>query len=145
MAHQTVSRPKGDWLHCGGTAMYTRILVPLDDAKLAERALPAAEELARLMRTPLHLLRMVDLTQLDLRGHDMYESVLAQGASSPFLTEESIAADAYLKRMAAREIKADFGASREVRYGITARENVAMAQPGDLIVMSTHERGGLAR
>lgn len=125
--------------------MYTRILVPLDGSKLAERALPAAEELARLMRTPLHLIRVVDPTQLDLGGYGIYEAVLAQGASSPFLTEEGIAADAYLERMAAREIEAGLGASREVRYGITARELVAMAQPGDLIVMSTHGRGGLAR
>jgi nucleotide-binding universal stress UspA family protein len=32
-----------------------------------------------------------------------------------------------------------------VRHGITAHEVVAMAQSGDLIVMSTHGRGGLAR
>jgi nucleotide-binding universal stress UspA family protein len=125
--------------------MYTRILVPLDGSKLAERALPVAEELTRLMRTPLHLVRVVDPTELDLRGYGIYETVLAQGASSPFLTDEAAAAHAYLERMTAREIEQGLGASSEVRHGIAAREIVAVAQPGDFIVMSTHGRGGLAR
>lgn len=125
--------------------MYTRILVPLDGSKLAERALPAAEELARLMRTPLHLVRVVDPTQSELSGYGIYKSVLDEGASSALLAEEGAAAHAYLERMAAREIEHGVGASSEVRHGITAHEVVAMAQPGDLIVMSTHGRGGLAR
>jgi nucleotide-binding universal stress UspA family protein len=125
--------------------MYTRILVPLDGSKLAERALPAAEELARLVRAPLHLVRMVDPAHSNLGRDGFDESVLAQVASSLFLTEEGAAADAYLARMTAREIEQGLGASGEVRYGATAREIVAMAQPGDLIVMSTHGRGGLVR
>jgi nucleotide-binding universal stress UspA family protein len=125
--------------------VYARILVPLEGSKLAERALPAAEELARLMSAALHLLRVVDPTQLDLAGYGTYESALAQTASSPFLTDEGAAAHAYLERMTARDIERGLGTSHEVRYGVAAREIVAMAQPGDLIVMGTHDRGGLAR
>jgi nucleotide-binding universal stress UspA family protein len=124
---------------------YARILVPLDGSKLAERALPAAEELAKLMSAPLHLLRVVDPTQLDLAGYGTYESALAQGASSPFLTEEGDAAHAYLERMQARKIEQGLGTSTDVRYGVAAREIVAVAQPGDLIVIGSHGRGGLAR
>jgi nucleotide-binding universal stress UspA family protein len=125
--------------------MYKRILVPLDGSKLAERALPAAEELARLMRAPLHLVRVVDPTQSELSGYGIYKSVLDEDASSALLAAEGAAAHAYLERMTARDIEAGVGASSEVRHGITAHEVVAMAQPGDLIVMSTHGRGGLAR
>src|SRR5688572_22453401 len=114
--------------------MYARILVPLDGSKLAERALPAAEELGRLMRIPLHLVRVVEPAQ----------EVVAQGASSPVLTDETAAAHAYLMRMTEREVERGLGASSEVRRGSAAHEIVAMAQPSDLIVMSTHGRGGLA-
>jgi nucleotide-binding universal stress UspA family protein len=125
--------------------VYTRILVPLDGSKFAERALAAAEDLARLMRAPLHLVRVVDPTQLELAGDGIYAEVFAEGASSPLLTDEGAAAQACLERMTAREIEAGLGASGEVRHGMAAHEIVAMAQPGDLIVMSTHGRGGMAR
>lgn len=125
--------------------MYARILVPLDGSKLAERALPAAEELARLTRARLHLVRVIDPAQWDLRAYGADEPVLARGASSSLFSEGSFAADAYLERMTGREIKQGIGASGEVLYGNAAREIVAIAQPGDLIVMSTHGRGGAAR
>ena len=125
--------------------MYARILVPLDGSKLAERALAAAEDLARLMGAPLHLVRGVDPTPLDLGGYGSDATVLAQGASSPFLTDEEVAARAYLDRMTARVAEHGLVASGEVRHGIAARVIVGMAEPGDLIVMGTHGRGGLAR
>ena len=125
--------------------MYTRILVPLDGSKLAERALPAAEELAHLMGAPLHLVCVVDLTQLDLAGHDSYATALARGALVPFLSDEEVAAEAYLDRMIARVTALGLAARGEVRHGIAAREIVALAQPSDLIVMATHGRGGMAR
>ncbi len=125
--------------------MYARILVPLDGSKLAERALPAAEELARLLQAPLHFIRVIDPAQWDLRAYGGHEPVTTQGVSSSLLTEESFAADAYLERMTRRTRVQGVGAIGEVRYGNAAREIVAMAQPGDLIVMSTHGRGGLAR
>jgi nucleotide-binding universal stress UspA family protein len=113
---------------------------PLAGSMLAECALPAAVELTRLMGTPLHLLREVDPSQLDLAGYGTYESALAQGASSPFLTDEGAAANADLERMSAREIEQGLGTSSEVQYSGAAREIVAMAQPRDLIVMGTHGR-----
>lgn len=52
--------------------MYAQILVPLDGSKLAERAHPAAEEMAQLMSASLHLLRVVDPTQVDLQIHPIH-------------------------------------------------------------------------
>ena len=125
--------------------MYTRFLVPLDGSKLAERALSAAAELAQLMGAPLHLVCVVDLTQLDLAAYDSYATALARGVVLPFLSDEDAAARAYLDRMTARLAAQGLTASGEVRHGIAAREIVALAQSGDLIVMATHGRGGVAR
>lgn len=125
--------------------MYTRILVPLDGSKLAERALPAAEELARLMHAPLHLVRVIDPAQWDLRAYGAGELTGAQATASSLRTEEGYAADAYLERIQERAVEHGISSSGEMRYGNAAREIVAMAQAGDLIVMSTHGRGGLSR
>jgi len=125
--------------------MYARILVPLDGSKLAERALPAAAELAQLMGVPLHLVSVVDPTQLDLLGYGSFATALAQGALLPFISDEEAAARAYLDRMTARVAEQGLVASGEVRHGIAAHAIVALAQPGDLIVMGTHGRGGVAR
>ncbi len=48
--------------------MYERIVVPLDGSELAELALPAAAELARLSGAPIHLIRVVDITRLERYG-----------------------------------------------------------------------------
>ena len=37
-----------------------RIVLPLDGSPVAERALPYAEALAKLLRAPLHLVRVID-------------------------------------------------------------------------------------
>lgn len=127
------------------SAVYARILVPLDGSKLAERALPVAEELAKLMSAPLHLLRVIDPAQFDLAVYGSYKSALAQSTSSPFPTDEGDAAHAYLERVQARKIEQGLATSSEVKYGVAAQEIMAVAQPGDLIVIGTHGRSGLAR
>jgi nucleotide-binding universal stress UspA family protein len=122
--------------------VYTRILVPLDGSRLAERALPPAEELARLMKAPLYLVRVVDPAELEASGS---EATLGRGVSSPLLSDEGAAAQAYLERIVAREMAWGLSASSEVRYGVAAREIVAMTRPGDLLAIGTHDRGGMAR
>ena len=125
--------------------MYQRVLVPLDGSKLAERVLTTAEEFARLMKAPMLLIRVVDPTQMELDGHGISGSVLGWDRSSLVVTEVDAAARAYLERLVKRESEQGFSASGELRYGIAAREIVNVSQPGDLIVMSTHGRGGMAR
>ena len=48
--------------------MYQRIVVPLDGSELAEKALPEAEQMARLTGGTVHLVRVVDLVQLPWYG-----------------------------------------------------------------------------
>src|SRR5688572_12037021 len=47
-----------------GGVMYERIVVPLDGSNLSERALPYAEEMARLTGSPIHLVRVIDTVHL---------------------------------------------------------------------------------
>jgi nucleotide-binding universal stress UspA family protein len=123
--------------------MYRRIVVPLDGSALAERALPQAQELARLGGAPLHLVRVVDLTRLEQYG--AYGLALEYGGLATVLDDEAGTARAYLDGVAKRSSAARVTATTEVRRGLAARELVAAVRPGDLVVMATHGRGGLSR
>ena len=48
--------------------MYQRIVVPLDGSDIAELAIPEAERMARLTGAPLHLIRVVDPSQVPWYG-----------------------------------------------------------------------------
>jgi nucleotide-binding universal stress UspA family protein len=127
--------------------MYKKILVPLDGSKLAECALPHAEELAKGCSTEKVIL--VSVTER-IQGY----SALAD-SSQPAgrrIVPEAVGkkekqAQRYLGRIAkameAKGIKVD----TEVLLGDPAEEIVIYAKhPGcDLIVMSSHGRSGIHR
>jgi nucleotide-binding universal stress UspA family protein len=122
--------------------MFARILVPLDGSSLAEKALPDTEELARAADVPVTLIQVIDLNHLDHFG-------LEEFVGAPPLAEQMAAAERgareYLARIARDFEKRRVAATADVRFGDPARELVAAVQSGDLIVMSTHGRGGPAR
>lgn len=123
--------------------MFTRLVVPLDGSKLAERALPTAEELSTLTGTPMHLVRVADPAALG-----PYGSMLLPAEANAFqqiLGDEVVAARDYLDRLIARQAGRGRAATGEVRRGTAADEIVASTRSGDLIVMATHGRGGMAR
>ena len=104
-----------------------RLLVPLDGSKLAERALPHAEHLARCAGAEVTLL----FVQRPEEGRG------ADGSAMP----------SYLDAVAAGLRGAGVRAQVRVREGHPAQEIAQEADEGaaDLVVMSSHGRGGLAR
>lgn len=123
--------------------MYTRILLPLDGSELAEQAIPEAERLAKLTGAPLHLIRVVDVTQLPWYG--AYGMAMEFSAVETATAEEGVVATAYLKGVAERLGGAGLTVETEVLRGPTARALVYAAREGDVIVMASHGRGGIAR
>ena len=123
--------------------MYRRIIVPLDGSALAEQALPQAEGLARLTGAPLHLVRVIDPAGPGTLG----TVVLHTDALSMqlLLEEERIAAREYLERIEQDVRDRQHAVTVEYRQGPAAQELLAITQPGDLLVMATHGRGGLTR
>lgn len=130
-----------------GPVAIDRILVPLDGSELSEAALPVATELAQLLGIPVQLIRATNST-----------SVLATfGGSGPFFvappvdvyeqmaTELEDTATAYLSEIATRLRDEGVDASWEVRDGSPYAEIVNAVQPGDLLVMTSHGRGGVMR
>lgn len=123
--------------------MYNRIVVPLDGSDLAEQALEEAKSLSRKLDIPLHLLRVVDTyrTQsLPATGMALDYSMLAE------LAEEEIEdAKDYLQRKVDDLKNEGMQVSGDVLHGPIARQIVAAADEGDVIVMSSHGRTGIKR
>ena len=123
--------------------MFQRIVVPLDGSELAERALPQAEELARLTGAPIHLVRVIDITA-PLR-YSAYGWAIETAGLESLLDDERASARAYLERIG-RDVDArGVAVTTELREGLPARELIETAGSGDLVVMASHGRGGLAR
>ena len=118
-------------------------MVPVDGSELAERALPQAEELARLAGAPLHLVRVIDLARLERYG--AYGLALEYADSQQVSAVEETEAGQYLDRIAGEVNGRGRTVTTEVRRGGVARELTALARPGDVIVMATHGRGGMVR
>jgi nucleotide-binding universal stress UspA family protein len=120
--------------------MYQRVVVPLDGSELAERALPHAEELARLTGAPLHLVRVIDLTRSPAYGaFGMYAGADAMAAVEKEMDQ------GYLDQVAQGLSSRGVQATVEILRGPTARTLLGLARPGDVIVMATHGRTGPTR
>ena len=121
--------------------MYKRILVPLDGSVLAEAAMEHAQDLAQRFQAEVILLRVlvspyaVVAPDMVLSGYDAN------------LEEYSAQAQQYLKRMAAQIEEEGVSITTVVCEGPVAEAILehAVALDVDLIVMSTHGRGGVSR
>lgn len=137
--------------------MFTRILVPLDGSKLAERAIPHAEQFARIFGSTIVLLQVLDPTsyhenpnpvdplswQIRKTEADMYMSGIAAQIREN-LTDSSMKAKG-------KQTKGMDEAKDRVEYSIQEGKpaenivNFAHANTIDLLVISTHGSGGLSR
>ncbi|MCC6791614.1 MAG: universal stress protein [Thermomicrobiales bacterium] len=123
--------------------MYQRIVVPLDGSTTAEQALPQAERMARTFDVPIHLLAVVDLTQMPWYGQ--YGMSLEHTATEREVARERSTVADYLESVASRLRDAGLVARTELRRGRAAREIVAATGAGDLLVIASHGRSGVTR
>lgn len=123
--------------------MYERILLPLDGSELAEQAIPEAERLARLTGAPIHLIRVVDVTQLP--WYSAYGLAMEYSAVEVAMSDEGKVAASYLKQVADRLTADGLTVETEILRGPAARALVYASREGDVIVMASHGRGGVAR
>jgi nucleotide-binding universal stress UspA family protein len=116
-----------------------RILIPLDGSDLAEHALPLATELARQAGAAIILMRSVTWATESL-------GMLA-GAAPELLGLAEEGTRGYLSEVAKGLADQGLSVSIDVRFDPAADGILACAAEGsaDLIVMSTHGRGGLGR
>lgn len=122
---------------------FRRIVLPLDGSPVAERARPYAEALARLLGASLHLVRVID----PLHPGSPLANMLAIDALAleVWLEGERVAAHQYLEHLQANIQRGQLHVTQECLEGPTVDALQTTTQPGDLLVMATHGRGGPAR
>ena len=124
-----------------------RLLLPLDGSTLAEEPLALALRLARRSGATLHLVRVLSaghgasVAAPDLATVDA--SAPASGMDGRHVDE----ARGYLDQIAQHIRQRGLRATWEIRYGRAGEEIVRMAETigANLILMSTHGRGGIER
>ncbi len=121
--------------------MYKKILVPLDGSKLAESVLVHVRPLAKSMQSEVVLLRVVSLPVSSYVVVTEPRLVVDANADA-----EAQARD-YLKGIAATLKTEGIQTSVEIGTGVIGEtiQKFAVDVRADLIAMSTHGRGGLAR
>ena len=119
-----------------------RVIVPLDGSSLAERALPVAIMVARDLGVPIHLLRVVEL---DTVRAAVEAGIPAARAYREAQEEARRQAEADLDAHVQQLRNQDVMAAAEVRTGSPAAELLDAINADDLVVMTTHGRGGVRR
>ncbi len=116
--------------------MYEKIVVPLDGSKLAEAALPYAEEVAAKMSSDIILLTVLEPDQV--HGQEKQQTYARK-----IVQVTKYHAEKYIDHKAGKAIKV--GAA--TRTGSPAEAIVGYVNKGnfDLIVMASHGRSGITR
>ena len=120
--------------------MYTKMLIPLDGSRTAEKVLPFARALAQTLKIPIELLGVVDVgvmvAQVAADRARYLDTLIAQNERS---------SKDYLKDVAAR--LPGLSVTWTVERGRPAEVIIerAAADKGTLITMATHGRSGINR
>lgn len=123
--------------------MYSRIVVPLDGSTMAERSLPHAIDLAQKLAVPIHLIRVIDLTQIERIAP--FGLGLEQATFELARSEEESESHRYLLAVSDDLLAQGVAVTDEIRSGVIFQEIINATRPGDVIVLASHGRGGLSR
>jgi nucleotide-binding universal stress UspA family protein len=132
--------------------MYAKVLVPLDGSEVSEQALAHAQSVARAFGARVYLLQVISLSheyEAVRGGGDESLTALeySQDAARQITAARQTRAEEYLTAMAAGLEEMGIQVETSVRQGVTLDNITDFVEAAgiDLIVMSTHGRGGLQR
>lgn len=120
--------------------MYSKILVPLDGSKTAEKVLPYARYLAGKFKAPVELLAVLDIAEM--ATHVSAEKVRHLDT---MIADGERASAAYLRSIAATFADGNVTCTVEKDRAEEAIIKKAEADSGTLIAMATHGRSGMNR
>jgi nucleotide-binding universal stress UspA family protein len=122
------------------TAMYTRILIPLDGSQTAEKVLPYARFLAKTLKLPVELLQVIDVVEIAKRIAPENAHFLNTVIENAIRKSEE-----YLRRVAGTVPGADVKCIVEKGWPEDVIIEKAAMDKGTLISMATHGRSGINR
>ena len=123
--------------------MYQNILVPLDGSELAECVLPHIEAIAKLCRSTVELVRVVEPIEIPTRG----EIALDADELKQMQLHGERDARGYLKTVSRRLSESGIRTSSRIITGKPAECLVDYVHKRnfELIIMATHGRSGISR
>ena len=131
--------------------MYKEILVPLDGSEISASALPTARQLAEALGARVHLLQVTSQSEefSVMRGAEFgtMGSDYSQQVLDEVLTAQHERIERYLNEVGDELASAGINVVKAVEDGQPADKIVDYAEASgiDVIVMSTHGRGGVRR
>lgn len=131
-------------LEAPGQAGISRLVLPVDGSALAEQSLPFATAVAQRLGVPLLLARSVNAAE-------MMPPAVGMGEAIPFQVydeaEREMRQDAeqYLANLAAKLRAGGQNVSAQVLFGPPAAAISEITHPGDVVILVSHERTGIAR
>src|SRR5918997_278725 len=129
------------------SVIVSRIVVPLDGSEIAERALPIASELARQLPAPVHVVRAVDATSTLPLAAGVFGAAPAVNAEvTDQIWQEADAEARSTVTAAVSRLQAEgVDASGAILNGSPFFAINEATQPGDLLLLTSHGRGGVRR
>lgn len=121
-----------------------RLIVPIDGSDNALQALPLAITIAQRQNLPIHLIEVINPATLLLPspiGVSNYPAEFYQEIEDEMATSAKESLEAASAMVAA----ADVPVTSAILEGATVDSIESELQPGDLIVMTSHGRGGIRR
>ena len=128
-------------------ATIARIVVPLDGSALAERALPVATALAKQLHVPVHVVRVIDpATTLPVTPGVFEPTPMVTADFAEQIWQEAEAEATATVSDAIKKLQAEgIAASGGIINGSPFFAISEATQPGDLLVLTSHGRGGVRR
>jgi nucleotide-binding universal stress UspA family protein len=120
--------------------MYTRMLIPLDGSKTAEKILPYARFLASRLKLPLELLAVIDIMEIAARMSPEKAQFFNTMAEKAVRSSEQ-----YLRGVASTFAAANVKCTVEKGRPADVIIEKAAADKGTLISMATHGHSGINR
>lgn len=125
-------------------AVLRRLVVPLDSSALAEQALPVARDLAQTLHLPVQLLTVLDPSTMASPAL-AYAAAFLQQFEDEMVAGMRRNAEAYLSATVSDLGAAGISAGWDIRQGAIADAIASATRPGDVLVMTSHGRGGITR
>jgi nucleotide-binding universal stress UspA family protein len=127
-----------------GPVSIHRLLVPLDGSELADQAIPFAESMAKWLSMPIHLISGLDISQLtsfSLATGGLFSDEFNDEFLGGFRQDMEQKLEKQATSLRERGIVVDW----EIVDGhaVSVIENAA--RDGDIIMMTSHGRGGIGR
>ena len=120
--------------------MYSKILIPLDGSKTAEKVLPYARYLSGKLKIPVHLLAVIDVAEMALHSSSEKKWFIDR-----MVDDGRRSGEIYLHRLAATFPETAVRYTVEVGHAADAIIEKGASDPAMLIAMATHGRSGLDR